>query len=263
MEQVIWNKAINEPWTKLSGFVRSINEELGIVVGKTWVRERLVTWRWSYKKPLFFQPMKFTLINQARFVIYNCIIDTIPWDRLAFADEEHFNFKELERNRAVGPRSRRIRLQATNGLNDTINMSAMITARLDAPRNFVYQLRINTNDQWAFINFIRYLIDCNHLVAGMYLVVDNASIHHGIDSRDRLREILTTAGINIIFLPTYSPELNPIELCFAQIKGNIRENRSNMPNLLKIIVAAARLSLHNIIHYYDKCINRCGQSGKQ
>ena len=46
------------------------------------------------------------------------------------------------------------------------------------------------------------------------LVCDNAKIHKG----SRVEQICIDAGIMIKYLPTYTPELNPIELCFSALK---------------------------------------------
>ena len=39
------------------------------------------------------------------------------------------------------------------------------------------------------------------------VVIDNCSIHH----TDRVQQLLDNAGIVVIYLPPYSPDLNPIE----------------------------------------------------
>ena len=51
------------------------------------------------------------------------------------------------------------------------------------------------------------------------LVCDNAKIHKG----QRVTQLCDNAGVMLIFLPPYCPELNPIDLCFAAIKSRIRK----------------------------------------
>jgi len=46
------------------------------------------------------------------------------------------------------------------------------------------------------------------------LVLDNAKIHHD----QELLNYLDAFGVKIIFLPPYSPNLNPIETAFSTIK---------------------------------------------
>ncbi|XP_045207094.1 uncharacterized protein LOC123559393 [Mercenaria mercenaria] len=55
------------------------------------------------------------------------------------------------------------------------------------------------------------------LKPGDIVVVDNCPIHHH-RGEDVLAPFLDMLGIEYIFLPRYSPNLNPIELCFQHIK---------------------------------------------
>ncbi|KAI7951534.1 hypothetical protein MJO28_007218 [Puccinia striiformis f. sp. tritici] len=63
------------------------------------------------------------------------------------------------------------------------------------------------------------------------LVCDNAAIHRG----PRVQRLCDQFGVLIVYLPPYCPELNPIELCFAAMKQNLRDtdllDRSNNPPL--------------------------------
>ena len=53
------------------------------------------------------------------------------------------------------------------------------------------------------------------------LVVDNASFHHS----DRIAQMCADAGVKLIYLHPYSPDLNPIEeFFFAELKGFIRRS---------------------------------------
>jgi transposase len=57
---------------------------------------------------------------------------------------------------------------------------------------------------------------------GDLLIVDNATVHFGEGSRDELLRLLMDNSIQYLFIPTYSPELNPCELVFSFIKKHIR-----------------------------------------
>ena len=50
-----------------------------------------------------------------------------------------------------------------------------------------------------------------------YVILDNAPVHN----KQELNEIDVCNGINIIFLPAYSPDLNPIEKCWANFKKKL------------------------------------------
>ena len=60
---------------------------------------------------------------------------------------------------------------------------------------------------------------CPKLKPGDYVIWDNAAFHRG----DELKEIAEKFDINIIYLPAYSPDLNPIEKLWANFKRNLRK----------------------------------------
>jgi transposase len=53
---------------------------------------------------------------------------------------------------------------------------------------------------------------------GDVVVMDNLSSHKGT----RVRELIERRGATLLFLPPYSPDLNPIELAFAKLKQLMR-----------------------------------------
>lgn len=56
------------------------------------------------------------------------------------------------------------------------------------------------------------------------LVMDNATIH----KVEGIREMVEERGARILYLPAYSPDLNPIELAFSSIKAWLRLNRDRV-----------------------------------
>ena len=50
------------------------------------------------------------------------------------------------------------------------------------------------------------------------VILDNLSSH----KRVRTRELIEATGARLVFLPPYSPDLNPIELIFAKVKQLLR-----------------------------------------
>ena len=52
-------------------------------------------------------------------------------------------------------------------------------------------------------------------------VMDNCSIHH----TDDVAELFHSAGILLIYLPPYSPDMNPIELAFGYVKAYLKEHQ--------------------------------------
>ena len=52
------------------------------------------------------------------------------------------------------------------------------------------------------------------------IVMDNASFHHS----DRIKDMCANAGVKLVYLPPYSPDLNPIEEFFSELKAFIRRH---------------------------------------
>lgn len=53
---------------------------------------------------------------------------------------------------------------------------------------------------------------------GQIIVLDNATFHKSQKTKD----LIEAAGCQILFLPPYSPDLNPIEVFWANLKAKIK-----------------------------------------
>ena len=51
------------------------------------------------------------------------------------------------------------------------------------------------------------------------IIMDNASFHHS----GRVRQLCSDAGVRLLYLPPYSPDFNPIEEFFAELKAYIKK----------------------------------------
>ena len=65
---------------------------------------------------------------------------------------------------------------------------------------------------------------CPRLSSKHLVIMDNAPIHR----TKRTRELIEATGATVLFLPPYSPDYNPIEHDFANIK-RLREYNADMP----------------------------------
>lgn len=57
------------------------------------------------------------------------------------------------------------------------------------------------------------------LKPGQVVIMDNASFHKS----QKTRELIESVGCKLIFLPPYSPDLNPIEKFWANMKRWIKQ----------------------------------------
>ena len=69
--------------------------------------------------------------------------------------------------------------------------------------------------------FKAYLEQClvPTLKPGDIVVMDNLSSHKS----DEVRQIIEAAGANLLYLPPYSPDFNPIEQAFSKLKAHLRK----------------------------------------
>ena len=58
------------------------------------------------------------------------------------------------------------------------------------------------------------------LAPGSVLIMDNCSIHH----IQEVKDILLQAGILLLYLPPYSPDLNPAEELFSYVKYYLKSH---------------------------------------
>ena len=87
-------------------------------------------------------------------------------------------------------------------------------------------LKEGTMDGDCFVKFVRncllpVLQPFNGVNSRSVVILDNASIHHVEQVEDLIE---TQAGSKLIYSPPYSPDLNPVEGIFSQIKSIMKNN---------------------------------------
>jgi transposase len=75
---------------------------------------------------------------------------------------------------------------------------------------------------------------CPALTEGQYVIMDNASIHKDVKVKDAIEK----AGCTLVYLPTYSPDLNSIEHCWANFKNYLRKIIKKFDNMRDAITEA-------------------------
>lgn len=70
----------------------------------------------------------------------------------------------------------------------------------------------------AFLTYVEAVL-APTLAAGDMVVIDNLPAHKG----EAVKKIIQDRGATLVFLPPYSPDLNPIEMLFAKLKALLRK----------------------------------------
>lgn len=89
-------------------------------------------------------------------------------------------------------------------------------------------------DRATFDQFVTALL-VPSLTPGQIVVMDNLAVHKSVRARDAIE----AAGCELRFLPTYSPDLNPIELAFSQLKHLLRQHH---PRTVAEVMEATRIA---------------------
>ena len=89
------------------------------------------------------------------------------------------------------------------------------------------------------------------LQPGDVLVLDNLSAHKLPDLVARL----ACKGVEVLFLPPYSPDLNPIEKCWSKVKTALRAAKARTFDTLieAIKQALLSISLDDAVHWFAHC----------
>jgi transposase len=83
------------------------------------------------------------------------------------------------------------------------------------------------------------------------VVLDNLSSH----KVPGVRESIESTGAQAIYLPPYSPDLNPIELCWSKLKDILRRVGARTRDALdeSIAYAMKQISTENAIAWFSHC----------
>ena len=73
-------------------------------------------------------------------------------------------------------------------------------------------------DADIFLAFLEQVL-CRALKPGDLVVMDNLSSHKIPAVRERIEKV----GAQLLYLPPYSPDLNPIEMAFSKLKAHLRK----------------------------------------
>ena len=132
--------------------------------------------------------------------------------RLIFLDETGAT-TNMVRRYGRAPRGQRVAGSAPYGHWKTTTFVAGMSAKgflaplvIDGPMN-----------RAIFTAYVRQML-APELHPGDVLLLDNLSSHKSLE----VRQAVEATGARLLFLPPYSPDLNPIEMAFAKLKTALR-----------------------------------------
>lgn len=143
---------------------------------------------------------------------YRCWLEHVDVRNLVFIDEAGIHLgmvrlfaRAFRGERAVDtvPRNRGTNVSLIGALSlDGLIASMTLEGSVDTP---------------AFLSYV-YDVLAPQLWVGAIVVMDNLKVHHA----HSVRRAIEAVGARVVFLPPYSPDLSPIELCWSKLKQFLR-----------------------------------------
>jgi len=145
---------------------------------------------------------------------WRILLDRWRPEQLVFLDETGANTK-MERRYGWGPKSSRVISHVPHGhWKTTTFVGGLRTTGLTAPT--VLDGPMNSEFFLAYVQ--QQLVST--LRCGDLVIMDNLSSHKQTGVRDAIKSV----GADLLYLPPYSPDLNPIELAFSKFKTLLRKH---------------------------------------
>ena len=165
--------------------------------------------------------------------------------RLVFVDESGFH-TSMDRLRSRAPRGERAygKVPRNRGKTTTLIASMSLFGMGEA-----VCIR-GATDAAVFEAYVeRFLAPT--LSEGQVVVLDNLGAHRP----KRIREIIERRGAELVFLPPYSPDLNPIEEAFSKVKNALRKAgaRSHEALLGAMAQALSAVTPADAAGWFDHC----------
>ena len=174
-------------------------------------------------------------------------MSSIDLERFVFVDE-------CSTNTSLAPlygwarRGERVHQKAPCNWGKNVTLLSSIGKRIGMGASLVVE---GSTNGMVFETYLREVL-CPTLSEGQVVVMDNLSAHKG----ERVRELIEGRGCELIYLPPYSPDLNPIvEEAFAKIKALLRRAgaRSREALIEEIGQALDAVTASDARGFFDHC----------
>jgi transposase len=157
------------------------------------------------------------------------VVAEVDLERLVFVDEMgvHTSLAPLY---GYSPKGERVHLQVPRNRGSNTTLLASMTL---GGMGETLALECSTNRE-VFEAYVEYAL-APTLEAGQVVVMDNLSAHKPA----RVRELIEERGCELVYLPAYSPDFNPIEEAFSKIKDMLRQAGARTKDALVEVLGEA------------------------
>jgi transposase len=155
-------------------------------------------------------------------------LNSFDSERIVFIDESGFN-ESLIRDYAWSKKGKPVIADKRGKKPKRLNLIAgLFNKKIIAPILFNGYTDSILFNEWLEKHLLPLL------PKGSLLVLDNARFHKSV----KTKELVEKSGYHLLFLPPYSPDLNPIEIFWAVLKAKVRNLSSYTTSLFESIELA-------------------------
>ena len=164
--------------------------------------------------------------NEEKRAAYQELIKDIPPQSLVYIDESGIEMSDCK-DRGWGKKNEKLVGKKSGKYYERTNIIAgYANHKSIAPMIFNGSCNTKLFETWVEEFLIK------ELQAGQFVVMDNAAFHRSQKARDLIQSV----GCKVIFLPPYSPDFNPIEKFWANMKRWIKAKISEFNKLYDALV---------------------------
>lgn len=169
---------------------------------------------------------------------------TMDRNHLVFLDESGVNLNMTRRyGRAIG----KARVYDYVPLNTPQNTTLLSSIRLEG-RVMIHKEISGALNGTIFLEYIRNDL-APTLKQGDIVIMDNLKVHKVAGVRQAIEE----KGATVLYLPPYSPDMNPIEMLWSKIKAFLRKQKARDAALLLDAIqdAYSTVSIQDILGWFS------------
>jgi transposase len=177
--------------------------------------------------------------------LWRWLVSRFDVRRLVFVDESGTHIS-MDRLRSRAPRGLRAygKVPKNRGKNLTLIASMSLHGMGES------MCVEGATDAAAFEAYVEHFL-APKLSEGQVVVMDNLGAHRP----KRIRKLIEARGAEVVFVPSYSPDLNPIEQAFSKIKNVLRklQARTHEALLEAMEEALSKVTPADAARWFDHC----------
>jgi transposase len=241
-----------EPTAYYDEMQQELFDEFGIAIGHTQLHKYLKNAGWSRKAV----KSRAVQRNEALCMAWQGFQQVWRPDQLVFLDESAANERTGDRKYGWAPIGHACQVVSTLKRSERWSL----LPALDLGGYMTWLIVQGSIDAEIFFRFLRdrVLPLCEPYPGQRSIIVmDNASIH----KRPEIRELIESYGVRLEFLPPYSPQYNPIESSFKDLKTWIKKHFREVSNFESFEAFLADAVVQNCQKDMSGHFRHCGYYG--